>query len=112
MNEIFNDNILFSEWESECLTMAHRMNSMRMLLNSQLEEKIPYRRWDHIKNQNGMFCFSEIPSDIINIMRDDHSIYMTNDGRISIAGINERNIDYITDSIKKSFDKYYKFKNS
>ena len=111
INEILNDDILFSEWESECLTMANRMNSMRMLLKSQLEEKISSRRWDHIKHQNGMFCFSEIPSDIINIMRDDHSIYMTNDGRISIAGINERNIDYITDSIKKSFDKYYNFKN-
>ena len=36
---------------------------------------------------------------------------MTNDGRISISGINEKNIDYITDSIKNSFDQYYKFKN-
>ena len=87
------------------------MNSMRMLLKNQLEEKIPSRRWDHIKNQNGMFCFSEIASDIINIMRNNHNIYMTNDGRISISGINEKNIDYITDSIKNSFDQYYKFKN-
>ena len=87
------------------------MNSMRFLLKSQLEEKITSKKWDHIKNQNGMFCFSEIPSEIIDIMKNDHSIYMTNDGRISIAGINKRNIDYITDSIKKSFDKYYNFKN-
>lgn len=105
INEIFNDEDLFNEWQSECLTMANRMNSMRMLLKRQLEEKVPSKKWDHIKDQNGMFCFSEIPSDIIDIMRIDHSIYMTNDGRISIAGVNEHNIDYITDSIKKSFDK-------
>lgn len=111
INEIMQNETLFSEWETECLEMANRMNSMRTLLAKSLNEKIPDINWDHIKSQNGMFCFSGIPSEVIDILRENHSIYMTNDGRISIAGINEKNIDHITDSIMFSFN-IYKFRNS
>ena len=36
---------------------------------------------------------------MIDILREEYHIYMTSDGRISIAGINHDNIDYLVDSI-------------
>jgi aspartate/tyrosine/aromatic aminotransferase len=36
----------------------------------------------------------------------DHHIYMTQDGRISIAGLNTLNVKYVANSIKNVLDKY------
>lgn len=32
-------------------------------------------------------------------IRADHHVYMTNDGRISIAGLNTKNVKYVANAI-------------
>lgn len=32
-------------------------------------------------------------------IRADHHVYMTNDGRISIAGLNTKNVKYVAEGI-------------
>ena len=34
-------------------------------------------------------------------MRDEHHIYMTNDGRISMAGVTTKNVDYLSAALHK-----------
>lgn len=42
--------------------------------------------WSHIKAQIGMFCYTGLTGPQVNRLIVDHHIYMTADGRISMAG--------------------------
>ena len=42
-----------------------------------------------------MFAFTGMTQEHVVNLRENYSIYMTNDGRISIAGLNTKNIEYI-----------------
>jgi len=42
-----------------------------------------------------MFAFTGMTQEHVVKLRENYSIYMTNDGRISIAGLNTKNIEYI-----------------
>jgi aspartate aminotransferase len=39
-----------------------------------------------------MFCFSGLNPDQVLKLREEHSIYMTGDGRISMAGVTSNNV--------------------
>jgi aspartate aminotransferase, mitochondrial len=46
-----------------------------------------------------MFCYSGLTPEQVRKLRDDHHIYMTKDGRISMAGVNSSNVEYIAKAI-------------
>jgi aspartate aminotransferase len=48
-----------------------------------------------------MFAYTGLNTDQVNKLRNDYHIYMTADGRISIAGLNTGNLDYIADAFHK-----------
>lgn len=51
-----------------------------------------------------MFAFTGMNKDMINELREKYAIYMTMDGRISMAGLNSHNIDYCADAFHKVTD--------
>lgn len=90
---ILNDAELTAQWQSDCRAMADRLNRMRVLLKQKLEEKRVLGNWVHVTAQRGMFSFSGIKGDAVERLKRDYHIYFLKDGRISIAGLNENNID-------------------
>ena len=53
------------------------------------------RDWSHVTDQIGMFCYSGLSKEQVGRLRDEYSIYITGDGRISMAGINTANAAYV-----------------
>ena len=51
--------------------------------------------WSHVTSQIGMFAYTGLNEDQVNTLREKHAIYMTMDGRISIAGLNTGNVKRI-----------------
>jgi len=47
-----------------------------------------------------MFSFTGLTEKQVDQMVKKHSIYMTKDGRISVCGINSKNVSYIAGAIK------------
>ena len=47
-----------------------------------------------------MFSFTGLTEKQVEQMIKKHSIYMTKDGRISVCGINTKNVEYISLAIK------------
>ncbi len=45
-----------------------------------------------------MFAFTGLSTELVNKMREEHHVYMTADGRISIAGLNTGNLDHVANS--------------
>ncbi|VUZ56384.1 unnamed protein product [Hymenolepis diminuta] len=94
-NEILNDPQLKEKWMEDVKTMANRIISMRKALKEELAKVGSTRNWDHITNQIGMFCFTGLNPEQVEKMTKNFSIYLTKDGRISVAGVTTKNVGYL-----------------
>ena len=78
--------------ETQLKTMANRIIEMRkQLLDNLLQLKTP-GNWDHIVNQIGMFSYTGLTSKQVEALREKYHVYMTSNGRISMAGLNTSNV--------------------
>ncbi len=74
------------------------MADMRTGLFKKLQEKGSKHNWQHIIDQIGMFAYTGLNKEMVDQLRNEYAIYMTADGRISICGLNTKNLDYIAES--------------
>jgi len=93
------DPALYAEWCVELKGMSDRVIEMRALLVSELKKLGTPGDWSHVTSQIGMFSFTGIPKDKVAKLVKEHHIYMTANGRISIAGINPSNVGYLAKCI-------------
>ena len=101
-NAILANKDLYKEWESEVELMANRIISMRGRLYDLLTARNTPGEWGHIKSQIGMFSFTDLTPVQTKALAEKAHIYMTADGRISMAGLNGGNIDYFAESVSKA----------
>jgi len=92
---VLNDPKLNPQWYAECKSMADRIITMRTMLKDNLAKEGSVRNWDHVTNQIGMFCFSGMTPEQVGRMKDEFHIYMTKNGRISMAGVTSSNVGYL-----------------
>ncbi|AEO55624.1 hypothetical protein MYCTH_2314321 [Thermothelomyces thermophilus ATCC 42464] len=98
---VLNDPALFAEWQENLRTMSGRIIDMRKRLRAKLEELGTPGQWNHITDQIGMFSFTGLTEPQVLKLRSDYHIYMTKNGRISMAGLNSKNVDYVATAIDK-----------
>ncbi|KAK6040473.1 hypothetical protein COOONC_22022 [Cooperia oncophora] len=79
--------------------MADRIISMRTQLRDLLAKEGSKRNWQHITDQIGMFCYTGINPQQVEKLIKEHSVYLTKDGRISVAGISSNNIEYFAKAL-------------
>ena len=96
---ILQDAELYESWKRELDEMREHMNGLRVKFADSLAEKGASTDFSFIKNQYGMFSFLGITKEQIQRLRDEYSIYLVGSSRISVAGINSKNIEYLTDSL-------------
>ncbi|KAH8117353.1 aspartate aminotransferase [Phellopilus nigrolimitatus] len=99
---IMNDGGLFEEWKRDIKTMADRIISMRRELHRLLTEELKTPGgWDHIVNQIGMFSFTGLNSTQSKALTEKAHVYLTENGRISMAGLNSHNVKYFAVKLDK-----------
>ena len=57
------------------------------------------REFDFVLRQRGMFSYSGLTAAQVARLRSEFSIYAIDTGRICVAALNSRNIDYVADAI-------------
>ncbi|ORY28002.1 putative aspartate transaminase [Naematelia encephala] len=92
---------LYEQWLGEVKKMADRIIAMREKLYNLLVELKTPGDWGHIKSQIGMFSFTGLTPEQVAELAESAHIYMTKDGRISMAGLNDGNIQYFAESMSK-----------
>ena len=97
---------LRTQWEADLRTMVNRMNAVREALVASLERVGAPGTWTHITRQRGMFSYTGLTAQQSEAMSADHHIYMTSNGRISLAGMKLRDADYVAEAIKAVMLKY------
>ncbi|CDS12997.1 Putative Aspartate aminotransferase [Lichtheimia ramosa] len=100
VSTVLNTPELKQEWLEEVKFMADRIITMRTKLRNHLEQDFGSKKnWEHITNQIGMFCFSGLTPEQVDKLKDDWHVYLTRDGRISMAGISSGNVKYLAEAI-------------
>jgi aspartate aminotransferase len=99
VSEILGDEKLRADWLLEVKGMADRIISVRTRLRDNLKKEGSSKNWEHITNQIGMFCFTGMTPDQVEKLTKVHSVYLTKDGRISMAGVTSKNVDYLASSM-------------
>ncbi|ESQ41111.1 hypothetical protein EUTSA_v10013515mg [Eutrema salsugineum] len=102
---ILRDRNLFNEWTLELKAMADRIISMRKQLFEALRARGTPGDWSHIIKQIGMFTFTGLNPAQVSFMTKEYHIYMTSDGRISMAGLSSKTVPHLADSIHAAVTK-------
>jgi aspartate aminotransferase len=100
---IVNDKELFAEWKKEMGEMAGRILRVRGELRSALEKRDPAKDWAFVTSQIGMFSFTGLNPAQVDNMINKWFVFMTKDGRISLAGLNSKSVNRLADAIVDSF---------
>lgn len=98
---VLNDAALFAEWQDNLQTMSGRIIAMRTALRSRLEALGTPGEWNHITDQIGMFSFTGLSEARVARLREEFHVYMTKNGRISMAGLNTGNVEYFAKAVDK-----------
>ncbi|CAB1313839.1 unnamed protein product [Coregonus sp. 'balchen'] len=96
---ILNTPDLYKEWLGEVHGMANRIITMRELLVANLKKEGSTQNWQHVIDQIGMFCFTGLKPEQVARLTKEFSVYMTKDGRISMAGVTSGNVGYLAQGI-------------
>lgn len=86
---------LTKEWHRELRVMSDRISTMRTQLHQGIIKNGSQLNWDHIIKQIGMFAYTGLNLDQVKKLKSDYHIYLTDDGRISISGLNTKNVDVV-----------------
>ncbi|KAK9799361.1 hypothetical protein WJX73_001924 [Symbiochloris irregularis] len=101
--EVVGQPDLFDEWREEMQGMAGRIKTVRQKLYDELVKLNGDKDWSFITNQIGMFSFTGLSPAQVENMTKKHHVYMTKDGRISMAGLNNAKTEYLAKAIDDSF---------
>lgn len=99
VSTILSDPETKALWVKEVKVMANRIQQMRSTLRESLEKLASPLNWEHITNQVGMFCFSGLTADQVDRLVREFHIYLTRDGRMSMAGVTTSNVSYLANAI-------------
>lgn len=99
VDQVLNDAALTETWQAELQEMRERIIRMRQILNEKLSRAVPERDFSYLVKQQGMFSYTGLSAEQVDILKDQYAIYLLRSGRMCAAGLNLNNIDYVADSI-------------
>ncbi|KAH3899693.1 aspartate transaminase AAT2 SCDLUD_003978 [Saccharomycodes ludwigii] len=99
VSTILTNEELTNQWHKDLITMSGRIKEMRYKLRDHLVTLKTPGNWDHIVQQCGMFSFTGLNSEMAQRLEKKHAVYITGNGRASIAGLNEGNVEYVAKAI-------------
>ncbi|CAM8952792.1 unnamed protein product [Rhodiola kirilowii] len=103
---ILTDRDLYHEWTIELKGMADRIISMRHQLSDAMRLRGTPGDWSHIIKQIGMFTFTGLNKAQVEFMTKEYHIYMTSDGRISMAGLSSKTVPHLADAIHAAVTRF------
>lgn len=88
-------------WEKELGEMRVRIKAMRQKLVDGLQAAGVKQDMSFITTQIGMFSYSGLNKDQMVRLRTEFGVYGTDTGRMCVAALNSKNIDYVCQAIAK-----------
>jgi len=86
-------------WEEELAGMRERIRAMRTGLVEKLRARGVAQDFSFVAKQRGMFSYTGLSAGQVERLKAEFGIYAVSTGRICLAALNSRNIDYTADAI-------------
>ncbi|WP_291354501.1 aromatic amino acid transaminase [Acinetobacter sp. UBA3106] len=99
VENVLNDADLTAQWQAELQEMRERIIKMRHILKDKLSLALPERDFSYLVKQQGMFSYTGLTAEQVDILKDQYGIYLVRSGRMCAAGLNLNNIDYVAEAI-------------
>ena len=96
---VLNNDGLRAQWETELAEMRVRIKAMRQKLVDGLKAAGVKQDMSFITTQIGMFSYSGLSKDQMVRLRNEFGVYGTDTGRMCVAALNSKNIDYVCKAI-------------
>jgi aromatic-amino-acid transaminase len=96
---VLGDPRLRALWEEELAEMRNRIKAMRSALVEGLKARGVKGDFSYMLRQNGMFSYSGLSPAQVERLRNEFGIYAVSTGRICVAALNTKNIDYVCDAL-------------
>lgn len=93
---------LHAMWLEELAVMRDRIVDMRISLVAGLVAQGVAGDFSFIERQRGMFSFSGWSDEVVENLRKNHNIYIVGGGRINLAGLTSKNIEYVCQSVAQA----------
>ena len=98
---VLNSADMRKQWEKELGGMRDRIKDMRKALVDGIHKRVPGADFSFILKQRGMFSYSGLTKEQVLRLRSENAIYTIETGRICVAALTTKNIDYVADAIAK-----------
>lgn len=98
--EVLSNPVLTKSWHEELDAMRERVEKIRLSLVERLVTGNMPRDFSFIRAQKGLFSYSGLTPEQIDILRTRHGIHAVGDGRLCISALNTKNVDRVADAIR------------
>jgi aspartate/tyrosine/aromatic aminotransferase len=99
VSTILNSKELTSVWKTEVNDMSSRIKEIRQALIATLFAYGTHHHFEALGKQKGFFSFIGLSSEQVQRLRNEKGIYMPMNGRLSLAGINMKNLSYVAEAL-------------
>lgn len=99
--KLLNDDYLNKIWGKDVYSVYERVTNIKRQIFSKLTDLETPGNWEFVTKAKGLFWFSGLNKNQVNRMMNEYSIYMSENGRVNIAGLNSSNIDYFCYAINQ-----------
>ncbi|MEM6587852.1 MAG: amino acid aminotransferase [Pseudomonadota bacterium] len=96
---VLNDPDLRADWQNELESVRLSMLDIRQGLADELQRLTGSDRFGFIAQHRGMFSRLGLSSDVVEVLRKEHAIYMVGDSRINVAGLNAQTVPILAKAI-------------
>jgi aromatic-amino-acid transaminase len=96
---VLGDHQLKSLWDRELGAMRERIKVMRKQMVDSIKAAAPEADFSFILKQRGMFSYSGLSKEQVRRLREEYSIYAIDTGRICVAALNSKNVNYVAGAI-------------
>lgn len=97
--DVLQSAALKNEWLEELSGMCRRLTALRRRLVAGLQDKCKGKDWSFLARQKGFFAYCGFTAEETGRLIKNYGIYVPDDGRINISGLNENNLDYVVQAI-------------
>ena len=96
---VLNSPELRQMWEDELAGMRDRIRAMRVSLVDGLKAAGVAQDFSFVIAQRGMFSYTGLTAAQVDRLREEFAIYAVSTGRICLAALNSRNIEYVAKAV-------------
>ncbi|MEK6247471.1 MAG: aminotransferase class I/II-fold pyridoxal phosphate-dependent enzyme, partial [Planctomycetales bacterium] len=96
---VLEDGELRKQWAGEVAEMRNRINDVRKLFVETLAAQGAERDFSFLTSQRGMFSFSGLSREQVDVLREKYSIYIVGSGRVNVAGMTRGNMDRLCEAM-------------